>query len=265
MPRTTLVLAFSLIAFMATADGVVSAQTGGGKKARPPTRNSHYARKEFEAKDGSKLVYYLMTPRRYDAKRKYALVLALHGRGGNSTAADILGRDEFREMYPCFVLAPVSPRPFSWASPRGSARGGKTRSLKMPAVIQALEALQEEVAVDADRIYVTGQSMGGFGSFGAVAARPELFAAAVPICGGWAPGEAKAMARVPFWIFHGADDKVVPVSSSQRMVKALKVAGARPKYTEYPGVKHNSWMKAYQSRELWKWMFEQRRPSAPEK
>ena len=73
------------------------------------------------------------------------------------------------------------------------------------------------------------------------------------------------MARVPFWIFHGADDKVVPVSSSQRMVKALKVAGARPKYTEYPGVKHNSWMKAYQSRELWKWMFEQRRPSAPEK
>ena len=105
----------------------------------------------------------------------------------------------------------------------------KQRRDKLPAVLQALDALQKEVSIDADRIYVTGQSMGGFGSFGAVAARPDLFAAAVPICGGWAVGEAKAMAQVPFLVFHGAADNVVPVSNSRKMVEALKSAGGKPK------------------------------------
>jgi predicted peptidase len=264
MPRVVAALVSSIV--VAVTCGVLCGQKKEAvSKAKPPTRNSNYLRKEFKAKDGLKLVYYLMTPKDYDAKRKYPLVVALHGRGGSTTAADVLGRDKLREHYPCFVMAPMSPRPSSWASPKTSTRDIKKRPLKMAAVLQALKALQKQLAIDADRIYVTGQSMGGAGSFGAVAAQPDLFAAAVPVCGNWSPAEAKPMATVPFWIFHGAKDNVVPVSGSQEMVKALKAAGGKPKYTEYPGLRHNCWTKAYGGKKLWKWLFEQRRPSADKK
>ena len=242
-----------VVALACSADSVANAQRKKAQKVAPPTRNQHYQRKEFTNKDGSKLVYFLMTPKDYDATQKYALVLALHGRGGHTVAADVLGGEKMRDSYHCFVMAPMSPRPSSWASRRGS------QNTKIPVVLQAVESLQKEVSIDPDRIYVTGQSMGGVGSFGAVAAKPHLFAAAVPVCGGWEPSQAKTMTDVPFWIFHGAEDKVVPTSLSQNMVNALTEAGAKPKYTEYPGVKHNSWTKAYATRDMWKWLFAQRR------
>lgn len=229
------------------------------RKVRPPTSNRHFNRHEFNAKDGSTLIFYLMTPAKIDSKKKYPLVLTLHGRGGNTTAASVLGRESMRKKYPCFVMAPMSPRPARWAAPKALAKKAKSRPEKMSAVIEAIEVLKKKQPIDANRIYVTGQSMGGFGSFGAVARNPKLFAAAVPICGGWAPGDAKKMADTPFWIFHGDADTVVSVSWSQKMVKALKAAGGKPKYTEYAGVKHNSWTKAYGTAAMWEWMFSQKR------
>ena len=238
------------------------AETNAQKKKRkvgPPTRNPNYKRHDFTAKDGSKLTYYLMTPKNYDAKRRYPLVLTLHGRGGNTTAATVLGSAKMRETFPCFAMAPMSPRPYRWAAPRKLPKDAKQRPEKIAAVLDAIAALQKKYSIDADRIYVTGQSMGGYGSFGAVAAAPKLFAAAVPVCGGWVPGDAKKMAGVAFWVFHGSADNVVPVTGSRKMVEALKAAGAKPKYTEYEGVRHNSWTKAYATEEMWKWLFQQRR------
>ena len=264
MPRLVAALV-SLAVVVFTSGTLCGQKKPAGSKAKPPTRNKNYLRKEFKSKDELKLVYYLMAPKKYDAKRKYPLVVALHGRGGSTTAADVLGRKKLREQYPCFVMAPMSPRPASWASPKDSTRDTKKRPLKMSVVLDVIEGMQKELPIDSDRIYVTGQSMGGTGSFGAVASRPDFFAAAVPVCGRWSPAEAKSMAKVPFWIFHGDKDNVVPVTGSQAMVKALKAAGAKPKYTEYPGVRHNSWTRTYENEKLWKWLFAQRRPSADKK
>jgi len=127
-------------------------------------------------------------------------------------------------------------------------------------VVGMLEAVGGEFKVDKQRIYITGLSLGGFGTFGTVSARPDLFAAAAPVCGGW-PGAkgVKGMASVPFWIFHGGADKIVPTRLSQGMNDALKTAGGTVKYTEYPGVGHNSWTRAYNTPEFWEWMFAQKK------
>ena len=122
--------------------------------------------------------------------------------------------------------------------------------------------LREEFkSIDSSRIYVTGQSMGGTGSFGAIAARPDLFAAAVPVCGGWRPADARKMAGVLVWAFHGLNDQTVPPERSREMIAALDKAGGKTRHTEYEGVGHNSWNRAYGDAELWEWLFAQRRSS----
>ncbi len=101
--------------------------------------------------------------------------------------------------------------------------------------------------------------MGGAGTFGAMSLRPDIFAAAIPVAGGWDPKDAGKMNNIAIWVFHGDKDKVVPTDYSRTMVEAIKKAGGSPKYTEYEGVGHNSWSKAYASPETWEWLFQQKR------
>lgn len=212
----------------------------------------YFEKSEFTTKDGDQLAYWLMKPADVDKDKKYPLVLCLHGRGGNTTAASVLARDAMRKKYPAFVMAPAAGKDESWASPRM----GKQR---LPAVLEAVRKLLETSPIDADRVYVTGQSMGGYGSWGAAATAPELFAAAVPVCGGGNPADAAKIAKVAIWAFHGDADKTVPVEQSRTMIEALKKAGVEPKYTEYAGVPHNSWDKAYAEDKMWEWLFDQKR------
>jgi predicted peptidase len=206
---------------------------------------------EHTCKDGYVLKYEFKAPEAPEDGKKYPLALCLHGKGGKSDAAIALARAEMRKKYPCYLLYPkVDTKEYSWAGGRKAALGY---------VFEALDALLEKHPIDRDRIYVTGQSMGGYGTFGALAARPEFFAAAAPVCGGGNPKDAEKYRKVPIWVFHGADDPTVPVEKSREMVKAIKEAGGDPKFTEYPGVKHNSWEKAYADAEFWKWMFDQAR------
>ena len=108
------------------------------------------------------------------------------------------------------------------------------------------------------QIYVGGLSMGGFGTFEILWRKPHFFAAAFPICGGGNPGKVEVYARkFPIWVFHGGSDPVVPVANSHLMVNALKAAGADVKYTEYPGVGHDSWKNAFAEPELLPWLFAQ--------
>lgn len=206
---------------------------------------------EFVCKDGYVLKYKLIAPENADKDAQYPLALCLHGKGGKSDAAIVLGKPGMRRKFPCYILAPsVDTKEYSWAGGRKGA---------LPYVFELIDSLLEKLPVDRARIYVTGQSMGGFGTFAALAERPEFFAAAAPVCGG---GDAKAAEKykdVPIWVFHGDADPRVPVERSRELVDALKKAGGQPKYTEYPGVEHNSWDKAYAGDELWTWMFEQRR------
>jgi predicted peptidase len=101
--------------------------------------------------------------------------------------------------------------------------------------------------------------MGGYGTWHALALRPGFFAAAVPVCGGADLKSAEKIKDVPIWVFHGDKDNAVPVARSREMVEALKKAGGSPKYTEYPGVGHNSWDKAYADPEMFAWLFAQKR------
>ena len=117
----------------------------------------------------------------------------------------------------------------------------------------------EQYPVDSRRVYVTGISMGGFGTWAMMAAEPDLLAAAVPVCGGGDPGWAPRIKAIPVWAFHGAEDTVVPAEYTRRMIRALRAAGADPKYTEYPGIGHDSWTPAYQEPDLLDWLFSQKR------
>ena len=130
-----------------------------------------------------------------------------------------------------------------------------------PQVKSLIESVLEEFSIDRNRIYITGQSMGGMGTWAMIAAYPDFFAAAVPVCGRGDTSKAPLIVenKVAVWAFHGAMDPTVPPENSRDMIAALKEAGGRPKYTEYPEVKHNSWVSAYPDPRLHAWLFEQRR------
>ena len=136
--------------------------------------------------------------------------------------------------------------------------GNQERADRLMALIRSLV---DQLAIDEHRIYITGQSMGGAGTWGMLAFYPQFFAAAAPVCGTGDLDSAASIAEggAAVWAFHGAADPLVPPESSRRMIAALREAGARPKHTEYPGVKHDSWVDTYPEPELSQWMFQQRR------
>ena len=127
--------------------------------------------------------------------------------------------------------------------------------------VDGIGAGYSSAAATADRVYVTGQSMGGGGTWGMLAFDPKMFAAAVPVCGVGDVASARAIVAggTAVWAFHGDADPRVPVEASRRMVAALRAAGGRPKYTEYAAVKHDSWIDAYPDPALHQWLFEQKR------
>ena len=142
-----------------------------------------------------------------------------------------------------------------------SARGGWNPD--------TLNALLDEVLakykVDPDRVYLTGLSMGGFGSWELGTSIPERFAAIAPICGGGKPSQAARLKDVPVWAFHGAKDRVVPIARTEAMIKALKDAGCEPKFTVYPEAGHDSWTETYNNPELYKWFLEHKRAGSDSK
>ena len=120
-----------------------------------------------------------------------------------------------------------------------------------------IETLLKEQPIDPKRIYITGLSMGGYGTWDLMVRRPELFAAAAPVCGGADEATAEKIKHIPVWAFHGAKDTAVKPQRSRNMIEALKKAGASPKYTEYADVGHDSWNPAYKDPEFYKWLFAQ--------
>ena len=122
-----------------------------------------------------------------------------------------------------------------------------------------VEDVVKEFPIDKNRMYLTGISMGGYGSWDLAVRQPDRWAAVVPICGGGNPEKASKVVRVPVWAVHGDADPAVPVEESRKMIAAIKAAGGDPKYTEYPGVAHDSWTQTYADPTgVVAWMFEQR-------
>src|SRR5262249_6046448 len=123
--------------------------------------------------------------------------------------------------------------------------------------MRVLDVVMKQYKVDPKRIYLTGLSMGGMGTWSLAVKHPDKWAAIVPICGRGDPKQAATIKHIPCWCFHGDADKAVPVTGSREMIDALKAAGGNPKYTEYPDVGHNSWDKAYGTPELYEWLLKQ--------
>lgn len=214
------------------------------------------------------LPYRLLKPEHTDTKKTFPLVIFLHGageRGQDNTVhikhiAGLFLDKGNRNQYPCYVLAPQCPEGTMWAAhnregSRLVMRQEPTQTMAM--LIELIREIENEFPIDRSRIYVTGLSMGGYGTWDLIGRFPERFAAAVPICGGGDPQIAPAIRHMPIWAFHGALDKVVVPRHSRVMIKALQDAGGAPGFTEYPDVGHNSWDNAYNDPHLLPWMFNQ--------
>lgn len=225
----------------------------------------------------------ILTPANYSPTKKYPLLVFLHGageRGSDNEKQLFWGSGLFtdslnRYRYPAIVVFPQCPTNSYWANvtrtDRKDSLGGfvfdttATGPRKpLGLVLQFIDTLLAHGNIDPQRVYIAGLSMGGFGTFEALSRRPDLFAAAIPICGGGRTEYVKRYApKLPIWVFHGDADPVVPVLFSRMMVDALKKQGAKVKYTEYPGVGHDSWQNAFREPEFLSWLFAQRKTGKP--
>jgi predicted peptidase len=236
---------------------------------------SLYEKKQFTSSDGFTLPYRILLPEGYAEGKKYPLILVLHGageRGSDNEKQLIHGSKLFldsliRKKHEAIVVFPQCPENSYWSSVEIDRNKAPlaldfdysrpiTRPLK--ASIELVRELLTKERIDERRVYITGLSMGGMGTFEAVHHYPNLFAAALPICGG-GDTEHYRKVKTPFWVFHGSDDAVVNVRYSKEMVGKLKDVGAKVKYTEYPGVNHNSWDNAFAEPDFLPWMFKRKK------
>jgi len=238
-----------------------------------------YGQNEFEKKvyvtaAGDSLNYRLLRPELEQEGELYPLVLFLHGAGerGSDNEKQLFHGSQMwlnpvnRENYPAFVLFPQCPESGYWAY---TERPSSFEPDQMPAFVplspiftvlkELLDTYLDMPQVDKKRIYIIGLSMGAMGTYDLTIRYPELFAAAIPICGTVNPDRLKAAKDVKFHIFHGDADSVVPVSGSRQAYRALKAVGADVKYTEFPGVTHGSWNPAFTQPYFMNWLFSQKK------
>lgn len=198
--------------------------------------------------------YFLFVPTSYKGDREFPIILFLHGAGETGTDGKAQLKHFGEE-----VKKRQADFPFIVVFPQSHKRTWKADSSDGKRAIAILDEVMKKYQVDSKRVYLTGLSMGGFGTWSLAAAYPDRWAAIVPICGGGDPKTAEKIKHIPCWCFHGDADKAVPVQRSRDMIEALKKAGGTPRYDEYPGVGHNSWSRAYASDELYTWLLKQKR------
>ncbi len=200
--------------------------------------------------------YGLFVPAGYTPARKYPLILYLHGSTDTTTWDFGWYHDPIQARDPVFVLTPkAGSQSLGWGSSWDS-----WLPVDMLNTLEILASTRREFSIDSTRLYVTGTSMGGFGTFNLISKRPGLFAGAYAICGGGTTGTAEAMAQTPLWIFHGGADPVVPVRYSRDIYQAIQQAGGtQVRYTEYPGVAHNAWDYTAKEKTLDRWFLMQRK------
>jgi predicted peptidase len=185
-----------------------------------------------------------------EVEKRWPLILFLHGAGERGDSLDLVAvhgpprlvRD--REDFPFIVVSPQLPRRQKWSPERLAA---------------FLDGVVARYPVDMDRIYLTGLSMGGDGTWAVAAEYPERFAAIVPISGAGDPRSVCALKDLPVWAFHGASDAVIPARRSRRMVEALQACGGNVRLTVYPDVAHDAWTRTYDDPALYAWLLRQRR------
>lgn len=222
--------------------------------------------KSVFTKHNNTLPYRILYPSNYDADQRYPLVVFLHGSGARgvdntaqlSNVPDVFTDSAKRAAFPCFVIAPQCPKDDTWVNfPEfpASLKATDTPTTAARLVLALIAELSGSLNIDTRRIYLTGYSMGGEGSFDLMTRSPELFAAVAPVCPVADTSKAALIKDNNIWVFHGADDRVNDVAYSRIMINALRWQSADPLYTEYPNTGHRCWDKAYKETDLLPWMF----------
>lgn len=224
------------------------------RRATPVTRTAEL--EDNAPTPADTLRYLLHLPQEYDAEpeKRWPLMLFLHGAGERGSDLDVAAlhgppklADAGRE-FPFLLVTPQCAAESQWV-----------------AEVTTLAVLLDEVAsayrVDASRVYVTGLSMGGFGTWSLATRYPDRFAAIAPICGGLWMQSAAPLRDLPVWTFHGEDDDTVPVSFTEKIVTELESVGGDVRFTRYAGVAHDSWTQTYEQPELYDWLLSHRRTS----
>jgi predicted peptidase len=215
-----------------------------------------FLNRTYKDADGTEAKYVVFVPHEYKGDKPYPLILFLHGRGetgSDGVKQTMVGLgpavEKQGQTFGFIAVFPQAQKP-TWSA---HSEEGK-RALKI------LDEVMKRYKVDAQGVYLTGLSMGGYGTWSMAIAHPERWAAIVPVCGGGDSAQAAKIKHIPCWCFHGGADKTVPAAGSRKWMDALKAAGGMPKYTEYPDVGHNSWDKAYGTAELYDWLLMQKLP-----
>ena len=236
--------ALPLVVAAVLALGLASAQSPQSKETLETT---------ITVKVSMQYLLYLPDGYEKDGDKKWPMILFLHGageRGDNLERVKVHGPPkiiESGEDFPFIVVSPQCPRGSWW---------------KNDELLALMDSVVAEHAVDEDRVYLTGLSMGGFGTWSLAGAAPERFAAIAPICGGGDFLAVRALGNMPIWVFHGGRDRTVPLSESERMVDALRPRNDRIQFTVYPEAGHDSWTESYANQELYDWFLSHRRRGA---
>lgn len=195
--------------------------------------------------------YLLFLPRDYEKdERLWPTILFLHGAGERGDDLGILGRIalpmvlEERDDFPFIVISPQCPRGMRWSN---------------DFLITLLDDIVARYRVDPDRVYLTGLSMGGNGTWNLALEHPDRFAAIAPVCGWSDKKELSHLKGIPIWVFHGELDTSVPVERGKEMVEALEKTGGRVRATFYPGRGHDCWHETYNDPVLYDWFLQHRR------
>ncbi|HEX5167631.1 MAG TPA: prolyl oligopeptidase family serine peptidase [Cyclobacteriaceae bacterium] len=211
---------------------------------------------DYTQHDYQSLRYGWFKPAHYDNKKLYPLIVYLHGSRDTVSRDNNWYQDAIQKEHPAFVLTPkCNESDQGWGNTWNAGHTtATTKTLKL------IDSLVTIYPIDVNRLYIYGISMGGFGVFSIIAKEKGKFAAAYAVCGGSDVKAANQLLQTPLWIFHGEADDVVPVRLSRDVYKEMIRLGAtNVKYTEYPGVKHNSWENVLQEKSLPSWLFAQRK------
>ena len=270
--RASLLGKLRLSGRIATRTAAPSANTSSSLSSHAPANTYEGFTAHVFTGQGNSLTYYLYLPAHYNPKQKYPLVLLLHGGGERSKTSNTAAQNEklllsdpysavwsayyngagnphIQQQWPCFVVIPQMQSSQQWVNVNvhlGSYVQPAQPSVPLQLTKELLDSLQRQYpSIDANRLYITGLSNGGLGTWDAIERWPNYFAAAAPISGAGDPSKAAVLKNLPIWAFHGSADTTIPVSGSRDMIAAIKAAGGHPEYTEFAGQGHGVWNYVY--------------------